>query len=272
MGVPYLERGNMSIFDLTGSSGATNAISVLPLSTKKNIGNTLSSLGSTINNTINSGMSSYMSNLNAGSSMANAVSQFAQDNQFAFNSAEAALQRDYNAQMWDRTAQYNSAEAAENRAFQSEEAATNRAWQERMANTAYQRAVADLKAAGLNPILAAFNGGAATGSGAMASGGAASVGTTSGAAATGSNYTGQGQNMSAELAMLGMMGEMIGQGMSAFGAYLMGDNGSGKARNTNDQKLGSAFSNLLGKIENAWNFNLHNYQGSHHGGGGSHAF
>ena len=267
----------MGLFNLTGSAPMSQLTSVMPASTKKSIGSTLSSLGSTINNTVNSGMSNYMSNLNAGSSMANAVSQFAQDNQFAFNSAEAALQRDYNAQMWDRTAQYNSAEAAENRAFQSQEAATNRAWQERMANTAYQRAVADLKAAGLNPILAAFNGGAATGSGAMASGGAASVGTTSGAAASGSNYTGQGQNISAELAMLGMMGEMIGQGMSAFGAYMMGDNPSGKARNDRDQKLGSAFGNLLGKIENAWNANLHNYNtGNNHyyglSGGGHHAY
>lgn len=81
---------------------------------------------------------------------------------------EATLSSNLQAQTANNTAMNAWREAAE---FNSREAAIQREWQERMANTVYQRSVADMKKAGINPILAAGMGlgTASIGSGATAS-------------------------------------------------------------------------------------------------------
>lgn len=71
---------------------------------------------------------------------------------------------------------YNHIENTTAMNFNSTEAMKDREWQEHMSNTAYQRAVEDMKKAGLNPILAFQNGGASTPGGSAATISGASMG------------------------------------------------------------------------------------------------
>lgn len=106
-----------------------------------------------------SAMSQPAINVNNAAAQISNLRGIAQDNS-AFNASEAEKQRAWSAEQSANAMRFNAAEAQK-----------NRNWQQMMSNTAHQREVHDLMAAGLNPVLSAMNGnGASVTSGATASG------------------------------------------------------------------------------------------------------
>jgi hypothetical protein len=102
--------------------------------------------------------------------------------QSQFNQKSMLQQMGYNTLGAIMQGVYNHIENQTAMNFNSTEALANREWQERMSNTAYQRAVKDMREAGLNPILAFQNGGASTPGGSTATISGASMGAPSSSA------------------------------------------------------------------------------------------
>lgn len=103
------------------------------------------------------------------------------ENLLAYEQQSAQAAQDFSAAQADKANEFSAQQAALDRAFQqasadkamqfeASQSAINRQWQTEMSNTAYSRAMADMKKAGVNPLLAVTGGQSSTPSVGVASG------------------------------------------------------------------------------------------------------
>lgn len=185
---------------------------------------------------------------------ANMLNENAMLRQFGFNSAQAAQANQFTQNSWEQAAQFNREMWERQAEFNREEAQKNRDWQERMSNTQYQRAMADMAKAGLNPILAYSQGGAGVPGGASATVGGAQMSSAQGAMASGgllgansaseSNYMGITENMGTTLALMGAIFGGLSSAFQASGS--LGDVGGTILGEITDAVTGN------GKYEGSW--------------------
>lgn len=158
---------------------------------------------------------------------ANALQASMFNQSMAFNSQQNDLAWERSQQNWNQTANYNAQQNAIAQQYNSVEAEKQRKWQEYMSNTSYQRAMEDMRKAGLNPILAYMQGGASTPVGSSGSISGASMSNLSaqrgsispGSAHAGSvsSFSGALENTSNMLATVGAIADLI--------EYLRSDSG-----------------------------------------------
>lgn len=212
----------------------------------------------------------------ASANQANMLNDQSIATQYGFNSAMMSSANEYNTEawnqaaawnekMWQKQADFNAEQAQLNRDFNAAEAQKLRDWQTNMANTSYQRAMADMSAAGLNPILAYSQGGANVPGGAAGTGTAASVGgaqmsSASAQMASGgllganmaseSNFTGQMEQMSSTLALLGAVFSGISSAADAAGG--LGEVGESVMQGV-DQMIQAAGDFNIKTLKKNWN-------------------
>ena len=186
--------------------------------------------------------------------------------QYAFNSGQAALANDftqamwnqsaaYNNEMWEKTAAWNEMMWQKQADFNHAEAALNRKWQENMSNTSYQRAMADMEKAGINPILASGGMGASVGSGSQASVGGSNMSQSymspmSGQGASGSVLNGEQASINNYTGQMEYMGGMLGLLSAAIGGITSAMKYAGEG----NKSIADSLMDMLGQM-NKENFN-----------------
>lgn len=175
--------------------------------------------------------------------------------QYQYNAAQAAAANAFTQQSWEQSAAWNERMWERQAEFNAAEAQKNRDWQEQMMNTAYQRAVKDMRTAGLNPVLAVTNGiNTNSSSGATASVGSANMGSAQGISASGGlmngisasegNYTGQMEYLSGTLGLISAVIGGVSSAMANLGS--LGDMGKG---------LGETLGSILDQSQKNWKNN-----------------